>query len=80
MDLHPGSSGAPGERAVTIVREGFGLIGLQSAWTKAQIAQGAIQFRLARYTAAEARLLDEDPTRTVLPALGSRDVSPDEKG
>ncbi|HZJ09468.1 MAG TPA: hypothetical protein VFD39_07230, partial [Trueperaceae bacterium] len=37
---------APGEGAVVIVREGHGAVGMKDAHTRAELAEGAIPFRL----------------------------------
>jgi hypothetical protein len=42
LDLHPGRGGAPGERAVTIIREGYGVVGVQAKLTRDEIAAGRI--------------------------------------
>lgn len=67
IDVHPNFSNDPEERAVVIVREGYGAIGVKDAWTPAQRARGKIHFRVGRFTPTEIRLLDGDPTLALLP-------------
>src|SRR6266851_9897675 len=65
--VHPEFSRDPDERAVVIVREGHGVVGLKDAWTPEQLKQGKISHRIGHFTAAEMRLLEAEPTRSVLP-------------
>ena len=65
---HPGFSPDPDERAIVMVREGHGVIGVKDAWTREQLQHGKISFRLVRYFHDEARLLEEDPMRALFPA------------
>jgi hypothetical protein len=61
-------SHAPAEWAVTMVREGHGLIGLKDAWTVEEIRRGKIPFCIGRLTVEESRMHDADPTRALFPA------------
>jgi hypothetical protein len=59
------------EKAVVIVREGAGAVGLKDALTPEERAAGGIPFRMAIGTPEELALLDSDPDRAVLPARPS---------
>jgi hypothetical protein len=67
ISVHPGFSDDPQARAVVIVREGEGAVGLKDGWSPAQIAAGKIPWRLARLYPSEVSLLMADPTRALLP-------------
>ncbi len=58
---------APGEQAIVIVRRGHGAVGVKDAYSRDQLAQGAIPFRLGVFTNAEQALLEADPELAVLP-------------
>jgi hypothetical protein len=68
IPVHPAFSRDPEERAVVIVREGYGVVGLKDAWTPEQLRRGKISHRIGHFTANEVRLLEADPTRSTLPA------------
>jgi hypothetical protein len=65
-------SNAPDHRAMTMIREGHGLIGLKDAWTNDEIRQGQIPFCIGRFTLEESRMHDADPTRALFPAVPAR--------
>ena len=67
IPVHPEFSRTPGEKAVVIVREGHGAVGVQSAWSKEEIARGHIHWRMGRFSREELHLLDRDPTLSLLP-------------
>lgn len=67
ISVHPEFSKAPGEQAIVIVRDGHGVVGLTSGWTKEEIAQGKINWRVDRFNKEEIRLLEDNPTLTLLP-------------
>jgi hypothetical protein len=56
------------EKAIVIVRDGAGAIGLKDALTPAERAAGRIPFRMAAGTYEEFALLDADPDLARLPA------------
>lgn len=68
IPVHPEFSRDPDDRAVVIVREGHGVVGLKDAWTPEQLRQGKVSHRVGRFTANEMHLLESDPTLSVLPA------------
>ena len=63
----PSFSDDPDETAVVIVRRGFGAVGIKDGWTKEQLGDGKIPFRLGRFTVEESKMLESDPTLAVLP-------------
>ena len=67
IPIHPDFSKDPEEKAVTIIRKGYGLTGMKDNWTPEQIKRGKITFRVGRFLSYETRMLDKDPTLTVLP-------------
>lgn len=58
---------APGEQAIVIVRRGYGAVGMKDAYTPAQLAQGAIPFRLGIFNEQERAMLAADPELAILP-------------
>lgn len=54
---HPEFSADPNEMCVTIVRKGYGLIGLKDNWTPEQIKQGNIPHRIGRFMPYEQKLI-----------------------
>ncbi len=70
LDLHPGwGPSAASERAMTIIREGGGLVGVKAALTREEVARGRIQWRMVRATRGEIAMLEGDPEMVVLPGL-----------
>jgi hypothetical protein len=65
----PGWGGDPEGQAVTIIREGYGLVGLRDTWSREAIRAGKIPWRMVRIRPSEWRLLEEDPERVILPPL-----------
>ena len=65
--VHPNFSCTPREKGVVIVREGHGAVGIQSAWSREEIAQGRIHWRIGRFSREELQLLERDPTLVLLP-------------
>jgi hypothetical protein len=55
-------------RAIVIVREGHGVIGLKDGYPAAELAHGAIRWRLAVLMPGEAEELDADPSLARLPS------------
>jgi len=68
IPLHPSFKGAPGEKAIVIVRAGHGAVGMKSAWTRDERAAGRMSFRLGRFRREEIKMLDADPDLALLPA------------
>jgi hypothetical protein len=68
MVMHPINAGPPGERAVVMVREGYGAIGLKHAWTLEELQRGHINWHFGRFSMEEMKLIDADPLRTLFPA------------
>lgn len=58
----------PNGKAMVIVREGFGAVGLKTVWTHEQLARGEIPVQVGRFFPAESKMLSEDPTTVFLPA------------
>ncbi len=67
IDVHPGFSGDPDEKAVVMVRQGEGAVGLKDNWTPEEIRRGKIPFRIGRFYSYEQRMLDANPLTTVFP-------------
>lgn len=69
LTVHPKFVRDPEERLVTMIRKGYGLIAIQSAWTVEQEKRGKIRMRIAQgFTRHELELLKQDPSRTVYPS------------
>ena len=54
----PSYFGSPEEKASVIVRKGKGVIGLKDAFTKKELSQGKINWRLSRPLSYEVKLID----------------------
>jgi hypothetical protein len=65
-------SSDPSDEAVVIVREGEGAIGLKDAFSRSEIAAGAIGFRLALLFPDERETLNANSDRALLPARMAR--------
>jgi len=68
ITVHPLNAGVPGERAVVLVREGYGAIGLKHAWTLEELQRGHINWHFGRFSMEEMKLIDADPMRALFPA------------
>lgn len=69
LTIHPTLVGDPEQRFVTMIRKGYGLIAIQSAWTVEQEKRGKIRMRIAQgFTKRELELLKQDPSRAIYPA------------
>lgn len=66
----PAFSQDPLEKAVVIVREGYGAIGLKDGWTEKELREGRIPYRLGRFTREETKMLDANPMLALLPSRG----------
>lgn len=64
---HPDFSGGHAEKAMVIVRDGHGAVGLKAAWSEKELKQGKINWRIGRFTKQESDLLDRNPTLALLP-------------
>jgi len=71
--VHPQMGGSPGERAIVMVGEGHGAIGLNHAWTVEELKAGHIAWRVAHFSEEDRRLADADPTLAYFPAKGRKD-------
>ncbi len=67
ISVHPEFSRAPGEKAVVIIRDGHGAVGIKSAWSKEEIERGHIHWRIGRFNREELHLLNRNPTLAMLP-------------
>ncbi len=67
----PEFSHDPEEKAVVIVREGYGATGLKDGWTEEELNQGRISYRFGRFTPEESKMLDADRPLALLPARDS---------
>ena len=67
----PEFSHDPAEKAVVIVREGYGATGLKDGWTEEELSQGHIPYRMGRFIREEVQMLDADRTLALLPARDS---------
>jgi hypothetical protein len=66
--MHPLNAGPPNERAVVMVREGHGAIGLKHAWTLEELKRGHINRRFGRFSMEETKLIGADSMRASFPA------------
>lgn len=64
----PADGFSPGpQNARVVVRRGFGVVGLKHAWTRDQLAAGAIPWLVGRFQPGEAEQLHADPELALLP-------------
>lgn len=66
--VHPEFSADPDEKAVIIVREGYGAVGIKHNWSQEQLSKGKIPFRIGRFYPEEIQLMEHDPTMCLLPS------------
>src|ERR1043166_4099617 len=64
---HPDFSGDPDERAVVIVREGYGVVGMKDGWTDTELSAGRIPFQIGTFFPAELAAMDADHNMAFLP-------------
>ena len=67
IPVHPEFSDDPSERAITIIRKGYGLVGMKDNWSEEEIKMGHIPHRIGRFHKYEVRLLEKNPFLTILP-------------
>ena len=67
ISVHPEFSKDSDEKAITIIRTGYGLVGLKDNLTPEELKKGKIPFRTGRFFRYETKMLDKDPALTVLP-------------
>lgn len=67
IPVHPGFSNDPNEKAITIIRKGYGLVGLKDKWSKEELEMGHIPHRIGRFHRYEVKLLDGNRFLTILP-------------
>jgi hypothetical protein len=65
IDTHPEFQGS--RKAMVIVRESHGAVGLKTVWTKEQERRGEIPVRIGRFSREECKLMDSDCTICLLP-------------
>lgn len=70
IPVHPDFSPDPDEKAMVMVREGYGVIGVKDAWTAEELAAGRIPWLVGHFLQEESALLHKDrmtaffPTKT----------------
>ena len=67
IDVHPEFSRYPNEKAITIIRQGDGLVGLKDNLTPEQKKSGFITFRVGKFLPYELKIIDYDPSLVILP-------------
>ncbi len=72
IKVHPDFSNDPQERAVVMVRENAGVIGLKGNWTKEEIEAGKIPFRLYRVLPYKQKMIEKNLYLTIFPPTKSR--------
>jgi len=72
ISVHPEFSEDPKERAITIIRKGYGLVGIKDNWTEEELRKRQIPFRLGRFYRHELDLLKKDPFLTILPSYKNK--------
>lgn len=77
IPMHPLNAAIPGERAVVMVREGYGAIGLKDAWTLEELKRGHIPWRYGKFFREEIGMTGKDPTRAFFPARVGADSESD---
>jgi hypothetical protein len=64
---HPEMSGDPELKFTTIIRKGYGLVGLKDNWTKEDLYKGKTRYVVGNYLKYEIKMINENPFITVLP-------------
>lgn len=67
IPVHPEFATRPNHKAITIIREGYGLIGMQDYFENEQDRIGESPFRLGHFLDYETELLKRQPTLCVMP-------------
>lgn len=65
--MYPKHTNDADEEAITILRKGRGVIGLQSNWSAEELKQGKILARLGRFTRRESQMLEKNPENVIMP-------------
>ena len=68
ISVPPAFNAHPDEKAITIIRKGYGLVGLKDNWIREEIQMGRIPFLLGRYLRYESKMLRDNPSLAILPA------------
>ncbi len=71
IPVHPEFSSDPNERAVVMVRQGYGVIGMKDAWTAAELARGRIPWNMGRFLRAEWVQMQKDRSSAFFPPAAS---------
>lgn len=67
IPVSPEFSKDPKEKAITIIRKDYGLVGIRDNWNKEELNRGCIPFRIGRFHRYELDLLNNNPFLTILP-------------
>jgi hypothetical protein len=67
IPVHSEFSQDPQEKAITIIRKDYGLVGIKDNWTEEELKRGKIPFRIGRFHKYELELLNKDQFLTILP-------------
>jgi len=65
--MYPKHTQVADEEAITILRKGHGVIGLQSNWSVEEVRQGQILARIGRFTRRESKMLENNPENVMMP-------------
>jgi len=66
IKVHPSLSSDPNETAITIIREGYGLVGIKDHH-RLKSGDEYVSYRLGKFYKGESELLDKNPTLAKLP-------------
>lgn len=69
IDVPPEFSQDPDAKGQLIIRKGYGVVGMRAAWPESIDPTGRIRWSLGRYLPGEEALLQQDPTRLILPPV-----------
>lgn len=71
IDVHPGFKSFENEKALVIVRKGYGAVGIKHNWTMRDLAMGKIPYRIGNFYPEEQTALDSNPLLSMLPVRDS---------
>ena len=67
VKVHPDFSSDPNETAITIIREGTGLVGIKDHFKSPGITDEYVSYKLGRFLKGELELINQNPEITTLP-------------
>lgn len=70
IEPHPKFRTHKGEKALVMVREGYGAIGIKDNWTFEDIKRGMIPYHIGNFYPEESKLMEDNPMTALFPKRG----------